>query len=192
MGSVYTNIVLKGPTQAEVVAVLRRHHRTAYVSPTREGVTIVYDKECDDLNEQEVAFLARTFSAELETPAWGVLNYEDVFWYCLARDGRLVDEYNSGPGPPRLRLGDASGGDAVELARAFGRPPQAFIINAALRGQVEQAPTATAIHAEIAAALGLPAQWTLAGFRAVRHGEVDAAPDEFLLVKPESGKSKKR
>ena len=64
MGGFYTNITLKGPNEAEVADYLRQVDRTAFVSPTIERVTIVYDKasECQGQRLFDLAHaLSRNF-----------------------------------------------------------------------------------------------------------------------------------
>lgn len=123
MGLFYTNITLKGPTQERVTAYLQQQRRDAYVSPTIAGVTVVYDRACenqDDTLRVLTCDLSRTFLC----PALGALLHDDdVFWYVLYLKGEYLDEYNSDPGyfgyegdePP-----PPAGGDAVRLCRAFG------------------------------------------------------------------------
>jgi hypothetical protein len=123
MGFFYTNITLKGPTQEQVLAYLRQERRQAYVSPTVAGVTVVYDRRCED-QDDTLRVLTCDLSRTYLCPALGALLHDDdVFWYVLYDQGEYIDEYDSEPGYFGYEGGQPplpSGGDASKLCRAFG------------------------------------------------------------------------
>src|SRR5579885_624820 len=98
MGSFYTNITLKGPSQEQVAAYLCERRRDAYVSPTINGVTIVYDREADEQLPGVLDSVSADLSSTFHCPAWWTLLHDsDVFLYALYVDGVRIDEYNSAP-----------------------------------------------------------------------------------------------
>ena len=56
LGNFYTNIVLHEAAQPDVIRVLERLERNAFVSPVLHGKTVVYDAECD---QQDPAVLGK-------------------------------------------------------------------------------------------------------------------------------------
>ena len=47
MGNFYTNVTLRGSNQDSIVEYMTRQNRNAYVSPTVNDCTVVYDEECE-------------------------------------------------------------------------------------------------------------------------------------------------
>jgi hypothetical protein len=92
---------------------------TSFVSPTDQGITVLYDARCED--EPPVArWLSRRFACA----AWAVYLFDsDVFQYCLFRDGEQLDEYDSRPGYPSGPGGNPQGGNADVLCREMQLRP---------------------------------------------------------------------
>jgi hypothetical protein len=98
MGFFYTSVTLKGPTQEQVIAYLHERGRDAYVSPTIQGVTVVYDHACEGQDTDLIQAVTAGLSDTFECPALAALLHDDDdFLYWLFRSGRLADEYNSQP-----------------------------------------------------------------------------------------------
>ncbi|MBN2799900.1 MAG: hypothetical protein JXX28_12210 [Deltaproteobacteria bacterium] len=153
MGSFYTNITLRGPTRPEVLRAVEG--RRAYLSPTREKQTVVYDAVCEEQDPAELEALARRLSLELSCTALAVLNHDDDVLMCwLYQDGVQVDVYNSAP--DALEGGEAPpfGGDPEALTEAFAGDPDA--VERVLRSRDERFLFALARHRELARALRLP------------------------------------
>ena len=112
MGNWYKNITVFGPSQATVVATLQAHDRRAYVTPTRKGVTVVFDRASDDSSSPgELGDLAIALSQELRCPALAAAVFDDdILLLGLYDQGAQVGEYNS---TGRSTLGASS------LSRAF-------------------------------------------------------------------------
>jgi hypothetical protein len=112
VGNWYKNITTLGPRQAEIVTLLARHDRAAYVTPTRNGVTVAYDRESEESGDpSELGDLALTMSQELRCPALAAAVYDDdVLLLALYDAGTEVGEYNSA-GSSTL--------SALSLARLF-------------------------------------------------------------------------
>jgi len=178
MGSFYTNIVLNGADRQSTVELLRRLEREAFVAALKDDLTAVYDAEAEGQNPQVLAELAGRLSRELDCVAWAVLNHDDdILWYRLYAGGEMADEYDSAPG--YLDPGGPSapaGGDAGELAQAFGRPEAARVIEPVLRRPLFAggvAFTALERHRRLAEALGLRFDLLALGFDYIEAGDAD-------------------
>lgn len=123
MGIFYTNITLRTDQQT-IAAYLQQKQRAAYVSPTVNAYTVVFDKASEE-DATELERLAVELSRALHTLAFAALVHDgDRFLYRLYEDGKLHDEFDEAPdyfvidpipAPP-------SGGNAEELCRVFGVP----------------------------------------------------------------------
>jgi hypothetical protein len=124
MGATYGNIPLRGPTQAQAIRAVRELRLVAWVSPTVQGITVVYDCRCEDDGDVVPAVTMR-LSERLGCAAWGVYVYDsDILRYTLARDGRVLDEYDSRPGYfSPLGSGPPRGGNAAVLCREMQLAP---------------------------------------------------------------------
>src|SRR5689334_13023789 len=97
MGNFYTNIAVRGAKAQEAVRTLETERRRAAVAVV-DDVTFVYDAICDDQKTEDLRALAQLLSRELGAPALAALNHDDdVLWLALARNGTVVDVYNSFP-----------------------------------------------------------------------------------------------
>lgn len=158
MGNFYTNITLHGPDQDATVAFLNAQRRAAYVSPTVNGCTVVFDEACETQDTEILEALAAQLSQQFACPALAVLNHDDdVLWYKLYDAGQALDEYNSAPD----YFGDeeegprGAGGDARKLCRAFKAEQNLNDVERILRAADEYL-FALEQHDELVRALGLP------------------------------------
>lgn len=119
MGIQYGNLTLHEVHQEELIDYLNEVGRDAYVSPTFNEFTTVYDKAVDGSNGEDLAKLVK-----LDSRARGIINqyrygsysalvclashlserfscfalafhiYDgDIFWYHLNQGGEMLDEY---------------------------------------------------------------------------------------------------
>lgn len=96
MGNFYTNITLRGPDQTKILAFLREQNRNAYVSPTVNGMTIIFDEESDEQDVDILDTLTRDFSEALSCTGLGVLNHDDsMLWLGLYHKGQHLSEFDS-------------------------------------------------------------------------------------------------
>jgi hypothetical protein len=157
MGNFYTNITLRGPDQDATVAFLNEQRRPAYVAPTVNGCTIVFDEACETQDTDILEALAAQLSQRFACPALAVLNHDDdILWYKLYDAGQALDEYNSAPD----YFGDEegaqpTGGDARKLCRAFKAEQNLNEVERILRAADEYV-FALEQHDELVRALGLP------------------------------------
>ena len=126
MGNWYKNITTRGPSQADLVAVLVRLRRRAYVTPTESGITVVFDHG-SDVNDDpsELGDLALSLSADLSCASLGAAVFDDdVLLLGLYDRGKQIGEYNS--------AGSSTLGSAA-LARAFGVPGRAPLVGVLMK-----------------------------------------------------------
>lgn len=120
MGNRYANVTLNGSSQEGIAKALRDDNRSAIVSATAKGITIVYDEESES-QDGVIVSLAKQLSDKHRCVTWAVFNYDDdVLFYWLFDNGELIDEYNSSPGYFEGQQTAPSGGDAKKLCQAFG------------------------------------------------------------------------
>lgn len=122
MGHFYANITLEGPTQRPVADYLNRLNRSAYVSPSINQVTVVYDGASGGEDERDLGELAEDLSETFQCRALAVVNYDDaVLRYRLYEAGELIDEYESHGVEDRSAASARSraGGDSKAICRAF-------------------------------------------------------------------------
>jgi SnoaL-like protein len=184
MGSSYSSLTLRGPARDRLLRVLEARGREAFVGPTENGCTVVFDEESEN-DPAAVARLAEALTRELGGAALGVtVHDEDIVFYSLVRDGTVLDEYHSCPG--YFEGGDAppTGGDAALLCEAFGAPGKAAEVERILRAPAKRDPYffETARHGDLAEALGLPEHSVNLGYKYVYQGEAEELEGELAHV----------
>ena len=183
MGAFYTNITLKGPVQEAVLTYLRTRGRDAYVAPTINDITLVYDLACESQDERILSALAADLSQAFTCPALAALVHDDDFLvYELFQDGTRVDKYNSDPTYfEGERPSPPSGGDANALCTAFEAGAAVERVEEILRawsgpsGGPGASPYLFAQfrHRDLARALGLPQSLSVLGYIYVAQGEAE-------------------
>jgi hypothetical protein len=187
MGLFYSNFTLRGPARHEVVEKLRTLKRTAFVSPTQNGFTTIYDRESDEQDFDLIERLGSALSESLNCPVLAaVLHDDDVLYYWLFRDGEVSHDYNSSPAyfDPDSEPLPPAGGDGHELCETFGCPSaenqvkhllaqDLFSDEATIPGELER-------HEALAKMLGLPPCSVGVGYGTIEGGFL---PDEFKDVK---------
>ena len=100
MGNSYTNITLLGPEHNDVLLELKKIGRQAYISPTADGKTIVYDKESDELDIDILNSLAADLSRRFDCVALAALVFVDYVLYLkLFENSKQTVNYISRGGP---------------------------------------------------------------------------------------------
>ncbi len=119
----YTSITLRGPEQRQLVSYLSAMLRTAYVSPSTGGVTVVYDRESENQAIPPMGQFVGQLSGDFQCPALVALLHDGAFlWYRLYVAGEEQDEYNSSPWYYDAEAAEPqppSGGNAERLCAAF-------------------------------------------------------------------------
>lgn len=120
MGHFYVNTTLRGPSQEHILRILHQYNRNAYVSPTENSYTVVFDEECDDQDTDIIHNFSILLSHSLQCIALTVLNHDDdIFWYKLYENGKLIDTYDSNPEFFSGIISNPIGGDCDLLCRIF-------------------------------------------------------------------------
>ncbi len=122
MGLFYTTFTTYGPDQLEVIAVLRKMQRSAFISPTIERYTVIYERKTEEQDFSEIEELGKRLSEECDAPVLAaVLHDDDVLYLWLFQKGQRRDFYNSLPQyfDPDSEPGPPEGGDSGELCEAF-------------------------------------------------------------------------
>jgi hypothetical protein len=170
MGAFYVNYTVKGADRKSIIKALSG--RSAFVSPERNGYTVVFDKESDSQNQNVIAKLAAQLSASLHCSVLTVLNHDsDILWYQLYESGTLTDQYNSTPDYwlPKSEPALPDGGDTRRLCAAFECSDVAEV-ERTLRVSWKEYPDATDRHAHLVRVLGLPSFAVGYGFAAITRG----------------------
>lgn len=178
MGNFYTNITLRGPSQKQAVDILLKKKRVAFVSPTVNGVTTVFDAECEQQDPNVLGALAAELSRELGCPALAILNHDDdILLYKLYEGGVLIDQYDSSPGyfDANAEPSEPKGGDATKLCNVMGVTENIKEIEGILRkSSYDENGFVFAVdrHEALARALGLPDFSVGFGYNYLRAGEL--------------------
>lgn len=170
MGAFYVNYTVKGADQQSVVRALSG--RRAFVSPERDGFTVIFDQQSDNQDQDAIAMLAGQLSADLQRTVLALLVHDsDILWYQLYENGTLVDQYNSTPDywSSKSELSPPEGGDAKRLCSAF-KCNDIAEVERILRASYEEYPDATDRHADLVRLLNLPAFAVGYGFGAIAQG----------------------
>ena len=189
MGLFYTNIVLRGPSQQEVVAHLTDLGRDAYVSPTVDDITVVYDRECEDQSEAVLEEVGGGLSRRFRCPALVSLVHDsDLYMYWLFADGERVDAYNALPDYFDEEAPSApTGGHARLLCAAFGVEHAAAEVHELLHpegdGDDEDQPFGEDLHAELAELLEFPPFAAEVGYYVIEEGELPDGVERSTFVK---------
>lgn len=148
--------------------------RSAFVTPTTNGATVVYDWQCDSMEEAVLSGLARKLSAQFHCPSWSVgIADDDVLWYELYVDGRRVDKYDSTPDWDRFTGASPTGGDAAALCQAFAAPQAVKQVEAILRRPHGEGGYEVEVerHEALTKALGLPPYAVGSGYSGIARGD---------------------
>ena len=193
MGAFYTNITLRGPDREQVAQCLKQMKRTAYVSPTADGFTVVYDKETENQDDADLMGLASQLSAAFECPALAVLVHDsDVLAYWLFEEGTLADEYNSAPGYfEGLARTHPAGGNPEKLCAAFAAHDAVESVADIFRAvrsrgvggdRSEGYVFVEDLHQDLTQALGMPSFAVSTGYRYLETGDRPQGLEQAVLV----------
>jgi hypothetical protein len=188
MGLFYTNMTLFRPERTAAMAELRRLKRSAFLSPSVEGHTVVFDKAIDEQDTEAIEEIGKLITKPLSCAAMtAVLHDDDVLYLWLFENGKLLDHYNSCPAYFNDSLSpEPSGGDGELVCRVFGRQDWTKQVEKLLRMDIfspeSKIPGEQERHAALAAELGMPPFVAGLGYSAIAGGYI---PDEFNSTKYE-------
>jgi hypothetical protein len=171
LGAFDTNVTVRHADVDAVVAVLEKLRRDAFVTPAHNGAVVVFDAHIESQDAKDIDRLAGPISKGLRSAALLALNHDDdLLYYALLEDGRLLDEYNSRPGYFDGTEQEAIGGDARKLAAAFGVPERANQLDRLLHASTYTFETER--HAAVVQLLGLPPAAVGSGYDTISDGEL--------------------
>jgi hypothetical protein len=195
MGQFYANIALKTEDLDLVAHELTALGRDALVV-RQDGITMVYDRRCDDQDIDELARLSRTLSERAKCVALASCNHDDdVLLLILCDRGTEVDRYDSTPGYFEGGTGDAgdagdagapSGGEAGQLCAAFGVAKRVSDVDQLLRRTHRSTVVEGERHHALALALELPPGLVMLGYRYASDGELPEVDDRREVGTPSS------
>ncbi len=195
MGSFYTNIILYKASQKQVADLLAAQKRTAYVSPTVNNFTVVYDRKTEDQDARVLKVLAEALTRQFQCSGMASLVHDsDVYLYWLYENGKLLDSYNSMPSYFDAENDDPTpqGGDVQKLCQAFDRSDApdklahlfALVEQSNLGSEGATYMMAEDIHARLVSILGIPSFAAFIGYNYIESGDVsdDLKPGEVIKV----------
>ena len=183
MGNFYTNITLRGPDQKQALEVLIYNGRSAFVAPTSNGFTVVFDQQCEQQDIDVLEAVASDLSSHFRCPALAILNHDDdILVYKLFDGGSLVDEYDSSPSyfDPEAGPSSPEGGDASKLCRLMGQGQNIEEVEGILRRTlIDKGSYLSEIdrHGELVKTLGIPSYSVGLGYRYIERGEIPEGLD---------------
>ena len=187
MGLFYTTFTIHGPDAIKIVAALKTLRRNAFVSPTVERHTVVYDQKAEEQNFDEIENLGKTLSEACDATILGsVLHDDDVLYLWLFQSGQQLDFYDSLPGyfDPDADAGPPEGGDSEALCKAFGQVGKKERIEKLLRanlldGELPEILGELERHQALIKELGLPEFAADVTYSSV---DGDYLPEEFREI----------
>ena len=189
MGTTYSNITLKGPKAQDILQELGNQGRSAFVSPTEDDLTTVYDMDSDEGDTQALTDLAEDLSGYFGCPALAVQTLdEELFNYWLFCDGELLDSYKSPSqslDPEGKGNGKSIGGKPELLAQLFNNDATREEIIDILHCPDQDCGFSLAVdrHLSLVELLGLPMCSVGFGFCDLDSGEYPEDLDEEDLLR---------
>lgn len=185
MGSIYANIVLKGPKAKDILQELGDQGHSAFISPTQDELTTIYDLESDDKGSTALVDLAAALSGYFGCPALAVhAPHEELFCYWFFVDGELMDKYQSPA--PFMNTVKSIGGNPEFLIQHFNTDVSSEEISEILHCSGHDCGFTLAAdrHLGLAELLGLPLCSVGYGFCDLDSGEYpeDLNEDDLLRV----------
>ncbi len=184
MGTTYANITLKGPQAQDILQELGNQGRSAFVSPTEDGLTTIYEMDSDEGDFSILINLAEDLSGYFGCPALAVQTVDDeLFRYWLYADGELLDTYNP-PSQVEAAKGRGHGGKPELLAQLFNTDAtKEEIIEILCPDQDCGSSLAVDRHLGLVELLGLPMCSVGFGFCDLDSGEYPEDLDEEDLLR---------
>jgi hypothetical protein len=189
MGTTYANITLKGPKAQDILQELGNQGRSAFVSPTEDDLTTVYEMDSDEGDSAILTDLAEDLSGYFGCPALAVRTVdEELFCYWLDADGELLDTYKS-PGQSLDSEGNGSaksqGGKPELLSQLFNTDVTSEELADILHCPDQDCGFSLAVdrHLSLVELLGLPMCSVGFGFCDLDSGEYPEDLDEEDLLR---------
>lgn len=188
MGTTYANITLKGPKAQDILQELGNQGRSAFVSPTEDDLTTIYEMDSDEGDSSILVNLAEDLSGYFGCPALAVqTENEELFRYWLFADGELLDTYSSQLSQSAEGRGSSKshGGKPELLAQFFNTDVTREELNDILHCPDQDCGFSLAAdrHLSLVELLGLPMCSVGFGFCDLDSGEYPEDLDEENLLR---------
>lgn len=188
MGLFYTTFTTLGPDDNAISAALKKLRRTAFVSPTVDGYTVIYDEKTEEQDFAEIETLGAGLSRACGAPVLAAaLHDDDVLCLWLFQSGQQKDFYNSLPQyfDPNAEPGPPEGGDSGLLCEAFGHARKTKRVDKLLRAnllddELPEIPGELERHQAIVKELRMPAFATEVTYSSIKGKYVS---EDFAKVK---------
>src|SRR5438132_62408 len=188
MGLFYTTFTTLGPDTTAVSAALKKLRRAAFVSPTVEAYTVVYDQKTEEQDFTEIEKLGVELSKACGAPVLAAALYDDdVLYLWLFQSGEQKDFYNSLPQyfDPDAEPGPPEGEDSGLLCEAFGHARKTKRVEKLLRANLldDELPEISGElerHQALIKELGMPAFAAAVTYSSVKR---EYLPEEFQKTK---------
>jgi hypothetical protein len=185
MGLFYSNLTVYRPERLQVLAALRRLRRSAFVSPTVSGHTVIFERVTEEQDADEIERFGMEITAALSCVALAsVLHDDDVLYLWLFDTGIVRDHYDSLPQyfDPVAEPGPPEGGNSSLLCAAFDRPSHRERVDELLRANLldDELPEVISElerHRALAVELGMPSIVAGLTYSSIAG---DYVPEEFL------------
>jgi len=192
VGAFYANVTIVCDQPAAIVEEFKASLTGGYVAAPAGRYTFIA------LNDEQVGgpellqMFSTWFSGRTGCTVLGVIVHDDdIMNYVLAREGKVVDEYNSSPDYFTGGEAPPKGGDAGQLAAVFGKADRAAAVERILRAKEDPAKPGqdypylfeTNRHRALAKELGLP-EWVAGfGFTYAVQGGLPNGLDPAIVVR---------
>jgi hypothetical protein len=182
-GNFYTNVVLKGAKQADVVEFLKKEGKDAFVSPATGGAVVVYEMECENQDAEVLSSLAKKLSKAFKCAAVAFLNHDDdILLMKVYSEGKCTDEYDSYPGYfDKVGTRKPVGGDAKRICRLLDVAGKEEDLEKILRKKAYNVEFER--HDAILKVLSLPACSSGFGHKYLSQGETPDGFEKFQRTK---------
>lgn len=187
MGLFYTTFTTFGPGNSAVSEALKKLGRTAFVSPTFDEYTVIYDRSTEEQDFAEIEKFGVALSNVLAGPVIAaVLHDDDVLYLWLFQSGEQRDFYDSLPQyfDPDAEPGPPEGGDSQLLCQTYGRSRHTKRVEKLLRANlleegIAEIPGELERHQALLMELGMPACAAAVTFSSI---DGEYLPEEFRMI----------
>jgi hypothetical protein len=181
LGLFYANLTIHGVERASLLTEFRRLQHAAFIGPTINGFTTIFDQIIDEQKFEDIEELGCTITQTFAcTAIASVLHDDDVLYLWLFHKGQISDFYNSLPGYFDSDAGqEPEGGNAQEICRAFNCIDRIFQVEHILRANLLEDEMPEILgeqerHKTLCELLGLPPFVAALGYTAIQDGYIPA------------------
>jgi hypothetical protein len=164
LGLFYTTFTIIGPDHVKVATALRNLRLSAFVSPTVDRYSVVYESKTEAQDFVEIEKLGKRLSGSFAAPVLAAaLHDDDVLYLWLFQEGECCDFYDSLPQyfDPDAEPGAPEVGNGAMLCEACGCPSKIVRVETLLRAnllddELPEIPGELERHQALIKELGMP------------------------------------